>query len=113
MACVRIKDGVEFKVSVVGIRLLAAFDHTANAIGHDITITSGNDGTHSGPDDPHHYGNAYDARTFDLPDKHAALKALQDFLGDKFFIWIENEGSVDPNKAEHFHAQLRHGMTYP
>lgn len=108
--CVRIKDGVQFKISPGGIRILAAFDHAANVIAHDITITSGADGTHSGPDDPHHRGDAYDGRTHDLPDPQLALKAIQDFLGDvHFFVWIEDAGLDNA----HIHAQVKKGTVYP
>ncbi len=34
----------------------------------DLTITSGTDGAHSGPGDPHYHGEAYDVRSHDLDD---------------------------------------------
>lgn len=107
--CVRFKDGVQFKISPGGIRILAALDHAAQVIAHDITITSGADGTHSGPEDPHFRGDAYDNRTHDLPDPQLALKAIQDFLGDRFFSWIEAAGTDN----EHIHTQVRKGTVYP
>ena len=107
--CVRIKDGVQFKISPGGIRILAAFDHAAGIIVHDITITSGCDGEHSGPEDPHHRGDAYDARTHDLPDKQLALKAVQDFLGDRFYAFLEDPETDN----EHIHCQVRKGTVYP
>lgn len=107
---VRIKDGVQIKLSPGGVRMLAAFDHAANEITHDLTITSGTDGAHSGPDDPHHRGDAYDVRIHDLPDPQLALKVIQDFLGDvHFFAWIEDAGQDN----EHIHAQVRKGTVYP
>lgn len=114
---VRFKEGVELKGSPGGVRILAAFDHTAKVIGHDMTITSGADGEHSGPNDPHHRGDAYDGRTHDLPDKQAALKELQDFLGPAFYVFIEDPDEVthaDPDKSnEHLHAQVKKGTVYP
>jgi len=107
--CVRVKDGVQFKITPGGIRILAAFDYAAWHIAHDITITSGADGIHSGPADPHPKGDAYDARIHDLPDPQLALKALQDFLGDRFFVWIEDAGTDN----EHIHAQVKKGTVYP
>jgi len=117
VACVRFKEGVQLKGSPGGVRILAAFDHTAKAIGRDMTITSVSDGVHSGPNDPHKRGDAYDGRTHDLPDKEAALKELQDFLGDAFYVFIEDPDDVthaDPDKSnEHFHAQVKKGTVYP
>jgi len=114
---VRFKEGVQLRGSPGGARILAAFDHTAKAIGHDMTITSGTDGLHSGPNDPHKRGDAYDGRTHDLPDKQAALKELQDFLGPAFYVFIEDPDDVthaDPDKSnEHFHCQVKKGTVYP
>src|SRR6266568_9531704 len=111
---VRVADGVRFAViAPAGFRILAALDWVAQTLGHDITITSGTDGAHSGPDDPHHLGCAYDGRTHDLSNtaaKHRLLTYTMGFLGDeKFFGWIEAAGTAN----EHIHVQLRHGATYP
>src|SRR6267142_117064 len=69
------------------------------------------------PNDPHHRGDAYDGRTHDLPDKEAALKELQNFLGPAFYVFIEDPDDVthaDPDKSnEHFHCQVRRGTVYP
>lgn len=103
-----------------GFRLIAALHAAAQAIGHDLTITSACDGAHSGPEDPHHLGCAYDVRIHDLPDPQAALEAIMNQLGTptpdsgglvtaQFFGWIEQAGT--PNS--HIHLQLRHGQTYP
>jgi hypothetical protein len=82
----------------------------ANHINHDLTITSGTDGIHSGPDDPHHRGEAYDVRTHDLPDAALALQAIQEFLDSvHFFSFIEDPGTA----GEHIHCQVRKGTTYP
>ena len=107
--CVRFKDTVKLVGSPGGVCILAAFDHAAKMIYHNITVTSGADGTHSGPDDPHFKGNALDGRTHDLPDPDLALKAIQDYLGVLFFAWIESRGL--PN--EHIHAQVSKGTVYP
>jgi hypothetical protein len=116
--CIRIKQGVQFTVIAPGgFRILAAIEDAADQIAHDLTITSACDGSHSGPDDPHHRGEAYDVRTKDLPDKQLALAKIKDFLaipesesqGSRFFAWIENEGQ----EGEHIHVQVRRGTVYP
>lgn len=116
--CIRVKPGVQFSViSPGGFRILAALEDAADQIAHDLTITSGTDGAHSGSEDPHHSGSAYDVRTKDLPDKNLALAKIKDFLaipesqpqGSRFFAWIENEGQDN----EHIHVQVRKGTVYP
>lgn len=109
--CVRVKEGVSFAVIAPGgFEILRAISHLAWTGNHDVTITSGCDGAHSGPNDPHHRGEAYDVRTHDLPDKHAALKAMQNLLGENhFFVWIEDENGAN----EHIHAQVKKWTTYP
>jgi hypothetical protein len=108
--CVRVKEGVLFTViSPAGFHILSALDMVARQSGHDLTITSGTDGTHSGPDDPHKHGSAYDIRTHDLADKEFILGRIKMVLGDAFFAFLEDpEGD-----NEHIHCQLRKGMTYP
>lgn len=107
---VRVKSGVSFAViSPGGMRILSALDHLAIQIDHDVTITSACDGTHSGPEDPHHLGKAYDIRTHDLPDKHDALAKIKLSLGDKFFAWIEDENGEN----EHIHVQVKKDTEYP
>lgn len=121
MNIIRALPTAEFAViSSAGFRLLAALHAAAQIIGHDLTITSACDGQHSGPEDPHHLGSAYDVRTHDLPDPQAALEAIMGQLGtptpdsggfvtEQFFGWLEAAGT--PN--EHIHVQLRHNQTYP
>lgn len=106
---VLIKDGVQFKITPGGIRILAAFDYAAQRIAHDITITSGADGAHSGLDDPHHKGDAYDCRSHDLPDKNLALVYIKEFLGEQFYAFLED--AIEEN--EHIHVQVRKGTIYP
>lgn len=110
MSVVRIKDGVCFSKVVPGsVRLLAAIDHASRIA--DLTITSACDGQHSGPNDPHHRGEAYDVRTHDLSedDKNHVLAVIKEFLGDRFFAFLEAEGTDN----EHIHCQVRKGTTFP
>lgn len=116
--CIRVKQGVQFAVIAPGgFRILAALESCADRIAHNLTITSGTDGAHSGPDDPHHRGEAYDVRTSDLPDALLALNAIKDFLGipedeqqgSRFFAWVEAAGTDN----EHIHVQVRKGTVYP
>jgi hypothetical protein len=121
LAVVRVKPGVQFStIASAGFRILAALNTTAETLGHDLTITSGTDGEHSGSDDPHHSGNAYDVRSQDIADKQAVLLAVMNALGtptpgsggyvtENFFGWLEQAGTAN----EHFHFQLRHGQVYP
>lgn len=116
------KAGVEFAViAPAGQRILDSLRTTAVALPFDLTITSGTDGAHSGPNDPHHRGEAYDVRSKDIDDKESVLLSVLCNLGDgalspssggyvtrKFFGWLENANG--PN--EHFHFQLRHGVQY-
>lgn len=111
MPCVRVKEGVQFAVIAPGgFMILAAIQAAAISISHDLTITSGTDGEHSGPDDPHLRGEAYDVRTNDLSDKNAALAAIEKNLPPaNFFIFIEDEGTTN----EHIHGQVRKNTAYP
>lgn len=126
MFAIRSKPGVEFStIAPAGFHILVALDHAAQVTGRDVTITSGTDGIHSGPDDPHHFGCAYDIRCHDLvPDDKLTLlyqimlelattpfadsRAAQ-ITTEQFFGWVEDAGQ--PN--EHIHIQLRHGKQYP
>lgn len=108
MSVVRVKDGVLFtKIAPGGFRILAAID---NASSHeDLVITSACDGEHSGPNDPHHRGEAYDVRTYDLNDKQGVLEAIQQFLGDRFYAFLESPDTDN----EHIHIQVKKGTTFP
>ena len=80
----------------------------------DLTITSGTDAAleHSGPNDPHHRGEAYDIRTHDLTEQQKAsvLSALMAVLGwDRFYAFIE----APDTENEHIHLQVKKGTTYP
>lgn len=77
-----------------------------------LVITSGSDGAHSGPDDPHHLGHALDLRTHNFPtraDRFALASQLEARLGKFFFAFVEDPDS--PN--EHVHVQVRKGCVYP
>jgi len=107
---VRVKPGVEFTtIAPGGFVILGALNYVASQIQHDLTITSACDGLHSGPDDPHHRGEAYDVRTHDLPDKELALATLVTVLGEHFYAFLEDPGSEN----EHIHCQIRKGTVYP
>ena len=107
---VRTKPGVLFTVIAPGgFDLLSAIALTAKEIGHDLTITSACDGEHSGPEDPHHKGEAYDIRTHDLPDPEHALQTLIVQLGPRFYAFLEDAGTAN----EHIHAQVLKDTLYP
>lgn len=118
----RAEPGVRFDcIAAAGFALLTALGTIANR-GAEVVITSGTDGDHSGPLDPHKLGCAYDVRshTFAPDAKDAFVQAVLGELGtpmrsfggwvtEKFFGWLENEGQP----GEHFHFQKRHGVDYP
>jgi hypothetical protein len=107
------KEGVLFqKIAPAGFRILSAIDQVAETLSTDLVITSGTDGTHSGPDDPHHRGEAYDVRSRGFsPDlKQQILDGIMRRLGfDRFYGFLEAEGTDN----EHFHFQVRKGTAYP
>jgi len=111
LPCVRVKDGVEFTmIAPGGFCILAAINATTAFVGRDLTITSACDGIHSGIDDPHHRGEAYDVRTHDLPDKLAALQQIINLLGEeRFYCFLEDPDSEN----EHIHCQVRRGIPFP
>jgi hypothetical protein len=110
MSIVLVKPGVQFTIiSPAGFRILWALTEVATG-GADITITSACDGLHSGVDDPHHRGEAYDIRCHDAADPAILLQDIQHVLGTGlFFSFIEDPGT--PN--EHIHVQKRKGVEYP
>jgi hypothetical protein len=111
MNVVRTKPGVEFSIIAPGgFKILSAIVAVAEKLGHDLTITSGTDGEHSGPNDPHHRGEAYDVRVHDLPDPTLVLQTLQAELDHtQFFSFLEDPGSEN----EHLHVQVKKGTTCP
>lgn len=113
MGVTRVKDGVQFAVIAPGgFRILSAIDRAAKELGFDLTITSGSDGIHSGVDDPHKRGEAYDIRTHGLieAEKASVLSNLMGVLGwDRFYAFLESPNT----ESEHLHVQIRKGTTYP
>lgn len=131
LGVVRVKGGVVFAtIAPAGFRLLSAIERAARLLHVELTVTSACDAAHSGPDDPHHRGEAYDVRTNTMTEamKDAVLRVILTELredGDamvaavpgvprslataRFFGSIEASGT--PN--EHLHVQLRRGRVYP
>jgi len=108
------KDGIRFADPI-----LNAAQRASELLALPIRITSGTDGAHSGPDDPHHSGHAYDFGSHEFADKEKVLDTLMGSLDDgptdnkddgivttRYFGWLEAAGT--PN--EHFHVQLRRGQ---
>ena len=111
MARILVKPGVQFAViRPAGARIIEVLRGIARELSFDVTITSATDGTHSGPNDPHHLGEAYDLRTRGLTDaqKNQLLAMLQGRLGSQFFAFLEAPGSGN----EHIHVQRRKGTRY-
>lgn len=108
---VRVKDEwVTITPSPAGFHILWAVRLSALVLGHDIIITAGSNGIHSGPEDPHYKGNAFDLHTHNVPDKQLMLDTIMANLGkEKFYGFIEDETESN----EHIHVQLRHGILYP
>jgi len=114
MSVVRVKPGVEFSIIAPGgFRILSALEQACRKLDYgDFTITSGTEGEHSGPTDPHKRGEAYDLRSKDFSEalRPVILNAILAILGtENFFGFMEAPGTDN----EHFHFQVRKGMTYP
>lgn len=109
----RIKEGADISnPSPGGFRILSALDQVVKSWMKDATLTSGRDGVHSGPNDPHHSGNAYDVRSQDFSqlDKVTFLNDVMKILTfDYFYGFLESPNT--PN--EHFHFQVKKGTVYP
>lgn len=107
---VNVKPGVQFTViAPAGFHILSCIQLIAEGRPFDLTITSACDGEHSGPNDPHHRGEAYDVRCHDLSYPAQVLHDLQQLLGAKFYAFIE-----DPDTDNtHIHVQLAKGEVYP
>jgi len=124
---VTIKDGVLFALlAPAGLAILDALRRTAQNLEMDLVITSGTDGKHSGPDDPHYTGEAYDVRSQGLSsdDKQKVLREVmlqlqrgpadapietdQGLFTLHFFGFLESQGTTN----EHFHFQRRNRTTF-
>ena len=110
-----VKAGVDFGVVLApaGARMLDVLKRLVPSYSFDVTITSARDGTHSGPGDPHHSGEAFDLRTNTLSteQKVTLLADLRETLYKtprKF--WVDLEAPGQPH--EHIHVQRRKGVTY-
>lgn len=105
-------DRVRFDVIAPGgFRILGALELAARTLQTELFITSGTDGTHSGPSDPHKRGEAFDVRSHNLlPElRTRVLGFVNQELGDGFYGFLES-----PNTAnEHFHFQVRRFHIYP
>lgn len=109
---IKVKPGVTFTViAPAGFLILQAMKYVSKLLGMDLTITSGTDGEHSGPLDPHKVGEAYDVRSHDMrpPQKSAFLMAIMNELGTAHFYGLL-EGLNTPD--EHFHVQKAKGTTF-
>ena len=127
---VRAKLGVQFTtIAPAGFAILAALYLAARMRLVDLTITSACDGAHSGPDDPHLRGEAYDVRTHGLspadidallstimvllrepgePVPTPALGIPRSLVTERFFGFLEQPGTDN----EHLHIQRRRGQVY-
>lgn len=107
------KEGVLFvKIAPGGFRILSAIDQTSAALSVDLVITSGTDGEHSGPNDPHHRGEAFDVRSqgYSAELKQQILDGIMRRLGfERFYGFLEAKDTAN----EHFHFQVKKGITYP
>ena len=110
-----VKTGVDFggAFAPAGARILEVLKRIVPAYPFDVIITSARDGTHSGPEDPHHKGEAFDLRTHGLTDDQKALLLLdlRETLYKaprKFYAFLEAPGQP----YEHIHVQKRKGTTY-
>jgi hypothetical protein len=110
---VLIKDGVRFDITApAGLVIVGALWMTAQILRMDLTITSGTDGNHSGPEDPHKKGEAIDSRSqgYTLEVKNKILNTMMGILGwERFYGFLESPDT--PN--EHFHFQKKKGTVYP
>ena len=109
---VKVKPGVRFDVIAPGgYLILAAIKAASKELGLDLTITSGTDGAHSGPKDPHKTGEAYDVRSHDFSHEQKA-QILEVIMGrlehGRFYGFLE--GMNTP--TEHFHCQRSKGTTF-
>lgn len=108
----RVKAGVDFghDLAFGGARILEVLKQLQATYPFNVTITSARDGVHSGPNDPHPLGNAFDIRTHDLTlaQEQRLLADLQVTLGSRFYAFLEHPDLIDV----HIHVQVARGTTY-
>lgn len=122
------KSGVVIMpLAPAGVRILEAIKQAAKTVGVQIVITSGRDGVHSGPSDPHKLGEAFDLRTHGYTDEEkrdlltqimlslqtedpqdAPIETAGGLATKRFFGFLEDAGG--PN--EHLHIQRRNNTVY-
>jgi hypothetical protein len=110
-----------------GTRILGVLDRAAQVCRTNLEITSGTDGPHSGPDDPHKHGLAFDVSVANLSTLLIGqLKTyLEQVLGPAFTVLFEcptrpTEPQLQPiayvnpdATARHFHIQPKKGSIWP
>lgn len=121
----RVKEGVQFKLTKAGGRIICALDFACRELKMDLTVTCGSDG--HPPEDPHTLGEAFDIRTHDIDSdatKQALIRVIMSYLRDgstdvvtptsiglattHFYAQLEF-----PNlDNEHIHIQRRKGTVY-
>lgn len=133
MGALCVKPGVRMdRLGLGGAAILGALARAAVNLTFDVVITSGTDGEHSGPTDPHRMGDAFDVRSHDLGPaaKLTLLKLVMGYLAELetlaggelldvsdgystprgcFWGFLEHPGQA----GEHFHIQVRNGHTVP
>lgn len=113
-----------------GLRIICEACNIVKDLPWDVGITSGTEGQHSGPTDPHPRGEAIDFMTHNfrtMEEKYSFASSLAIRLNDglatrvnghddvdgwagaKFFVFVEHPGQP----KEHVHAQVRKGCQYP
>lgn len=113
MANLRCTDEVRFdELTEAGLLMLSTLRVLARALPFDtLWLTAAVNGVHSGPDDPHYKGNAFDVRTHLFETRAARFvfcDRLEAALGPQFYAFVEDPDA--PN--EHIHVQVAKGHTY-
>jgi hypothetical protein len=131
MGSLHIKPGVILdRLNLAGRAIAGAVLITAAGLPFDLTITSGQEGEHTGL--AHRLGNAVDVRSHDVPpeSKSSVLQLLMSdlcalerrlgvnslvepkdggFVTECFYGFLEHPGEP----REHYHLQLRIGHVFP
>ena len=106
------KSEVKLDFSSVAItHILFNLSRVSNQLGLDFVVTSGNDSNKHVHDSKHYTNQAIDVRskTFIGDLKHNVWESLKAKMGPKFTVDLENEGKEN----EHFHIQVRKGISFP